>query len=168
MIVAAAAAATAAGAQSAPTAPAASPAAPAEPLGTPIGNPSTWFPADAYPPAAKAAGIQGRTAFVVDLDAQGRITECDIAQSSGSPLLDSTTCALLVTNGRFKPAHDASGRAVPGIWRSAMIWQLAAAAPDTLEGFSERTGPSPAEIYNRSVSDEARQAQQAQDQNNDQ
>jgi len=46
---------------------------------------------------------------------------------------------------------------------SAMVWQLAAAAPDTLDGFSGQTGPSPAEIYNQSVSAEQKQAQQAQD-----
>ncbi|MGN6269281.1 MAG: energy transducer TonB [Sphingomonas sp.] len=140
-------------------------AAPAgAPVATPIGNPASWFPADAYPPEAKAAGIQGRTEFKLELDPQGRITECDIAKSSGSPLLDSTTCALLVTNARFKPARDASGRAVPGTWQSAMVWQLAAAAPDTLEGFSGQSGKSPAEIYNDSVSAEQKQAQQAQDQ----
>lgn len=148
----------AAAAQTAPTVP------PSQPVATPIGNPADWFPADAYPPEARAAGIQGRTEFKLDLDSQGRITECDIAKSSGSPLLDSTTCALLVSNGRFKPAHDASGRAVAGMWSSAMVWQLATAAPDVLEGFSGQTGKSPAEIYNDSVSAEQKQAQQAQDQ----
>lgn len=149
--------ATAAVAQTTPT------AAPSQPLATPIGNPADWFPAEAYPPEARAAGIQGRTAFKLELDPQGRITECDIATSSGSPLLDSTTCALLVTNARFKPAHDASGRPVSGVWQSAMVWQLAAAPSDTLDGFSNQAGKSPAEIYNDSVSAEQKQAQQAQD-----
>jgi TonB family protein len=151
-------AASGAVAQTAPAVPAGAP------MATPIGNPASWFPADAYPPEAKAKGEQGRTEFKLELDPQGRITECDIAQTSGSPLLDSTTCALLVTNGRFKPAHDASGKAVAGFWQSAMVWQLAAAVPDTLEGFTGQTGKSPAEIYNDSVSAEQKQAQQAQDQ----
>ena len=141
--------------------------APATPAGTPrptpIGNPGDWFPPDAYPPEAKAQGLQGRTEFKLNIDSQGRITECDIAQSSGSPLLDSTTCALLVTNGRFAPARDPSGRAVPGVWQSAMVWKLANAAPDILEGYSGQQGKSPAEIYNDAVSAEQKQAQQAQD-----
>jgi TonB family protein len=136
----------------------------AVPTATPIGNPADWFPADAYPPEARAAGVQGRTEFRLELDPQGRITECDIAQSSGSPLLDSTTCALLVTNARFKPAHDAAGQPVAGSWQSAMVWQLSNAAPDTLEGFSGQTGKSPAEIYNESVSAEQKQAEAAKDQ----
>lgn len=153
--------ATDAAAQTAPAAQAAPVANGGVPLATPIGSPADWFPADAYPPEARAAGIQGRTEFKLDLDPQGRITECDIAKSSGSPLLDSTTCALLVSNARFKPAHDASGRAVAGMWSSAMVWQLATASPDVLEGFSGQTGKSPAEIYNDSVSAEQKQAQQA-------
>lgn len=136
----------------------------AVPMATPIGNPADWFPADAYPPEARAAGVQGRTEFRLELDRQGRITECDIAQSSGSPLLDSTTCALLVTNARFKPAHDAAGQAVAGVWQSAMVWKLSNAAPDTLEGFSGQSGKSPAEIYNESVSAEQKQAAAAKDQ----
>src|SRR3546814_7711317 len=36
----------------------------------PIGNPADWFPADAYPPAAKASGAEGRTGFAVDIDAR--------------------------------------------------------------------------------------------------
>lgn len=156
--------ATDAVAQTAPAAQAAPTAPPGQPVATPIGNPADWFPADAYPPEARAAGVQGRTEFKLELDPQGRITECDISKSSGSPLLDSTTCALLVTNARFKPARDAAGNPVAGMWHSAMVWQLAAARPDILDGFSGQSGKSPAEIYNESVSAEQKQAQQAQDQ----
>lgn len=156
-------ASTGAFAQTTLAAPAAS-VPPSAPVATPIGNPADWFPASAYPDEAKAAGIQGRTEFQLQLDAKGRVTECDIAASSGSALLDSTTCALLVSNGRFKPAHDANGRDVPGIWHSAMVWRLAAAAPDILEGFSGQTAKSPAEVYNESVSAEQKAAQAAQDQ----
>ena len=103
------------------TAPAAEP--------TPIGDPASWFPADAYPPSAKAEGAEGRTVFSVNVDARGRVTSCNILQSSGTPLLDSTTCALAVTNGHFNPAVDASGKPVAGVWKSAMRWQLSAPLP---------------------------------------
>src|SRR3546814_8358087 len=85
----------------------------------PIGNPADWFPADAYPPAAKASGAEGRTGFAVDIDAKGRVTSCSITESSGTALLDSTTCALVVMNGRFTPAHDAAGTEVAGVWNSS-------------------------------------------------
>lgn len=94
------------------------------PSARPIGNPGDWFPRDSYPPAAKAAGQEGRTQFSVDIDAAGRITGCNIIQSSGSELLDSTTCIQLISNGRFSPARDKNGKPVAGTWSSAMRWEL--------------------------------------------
>jgi len=137
------------------------------PKATPIGSPAAWFPADAYPPEAKAAGLQGRTAFTLDLDPQGRITSCNITSSSGSPLLDSTTCTLLVTNGRFRPARNAAGQPVAGTWSSAMVWQLAAPEappPDTIDDFN---GISPAQAYNDSLTEQAHAAAAASDSDSD-
>lgn len=114
-------------------APAPSPAAPAAPAGKgpePIGEIASWFPEDSYPPAARAAGQAGRTAFSLDIDPMGRVTGCNIIETSGSELLDSTTCSQAILNGRFKPARDTSGRAVPGRWVSAMRWQLAEGRSD--------------------------------------
>lgn len=99
------------------------------PLPKPVGNPADWFPDSAYPPEARNAGQEGRTSFSVKVDAKGRIMECDVVQSSGSILLDNTTCDLIVSNGRFAPAVDASGKPVAGVWHSAMRWQLVAASP---------------------------------------
>lgn len=110
-------------------APAPTPPPPPGPHPKPIGSPSAWFPADAYPPEARNAGQEGRTVFLVKIDAQGRILECDIVQSSGSAQLDNTTCDLVVTHGRFQPAKGEDGKPVPGMWQSAMRWQLVAGAP---------------------------------------
>lgn len=118
-------------AQPAPT-PTDTPAAPpvvVTPKAKPIGNPADWFATDAYPPAARNAGQEGRTVFKVQVDPLGRIMECDIVETSGSMLLDNATCDQIVTHGRFAPARNASGQAVAGTWQSAMRWQLVAAAP---------------------------------------
>lgn len=96
---------------------------------TPIGSPGEWFPIESYPPEARAASQEGRTHFSLDIDAAGRITGCNILESSGSDLLDSTTCSQLILNGRFKPAMDRSGKPMRGTWKSAMRWQLADAEP---------------------------------------
>ena len=98
------------------------PQAPPEPK--PIGKPSDWFPADSYPEAAKVAAQEGRTDFALEIDAKGHIMTCNIVKSSGSELLDTTTCSQIILNGRFEPARDAQGRAVPGRWESAMRWRL--------------------------------------------
>lgn len=105
-------------------APVVPPASPEPPQPKPIGNPGDWFPADSYPSAAKIAGQEGRTEFALDIDAVGRIRTCSIVQSSGSELLDTTTCSQLILNGQFEPARDASGRPVASKWVSAMRWKL--------------------------------------------
>ncbi len=96
---------------------------------TPIGSPGDWFPIESYPPEARAASQEGRTQFSLDIDAAGRITGCNILESSGSDLLDSTTCSQLILNGRFKPAMDRSGKPMRGTWKSAMRWRLSDAEP---------------------------------------
>jgi len=113
-----------AAAKAAPKTAAEAPAAQA-PVPTPIGDPASWVSIADYPAAASAAGQEGRTAFALDVDAQGRVTGCRIVESSGSPLLDNTTCSAMIVNARFKAARGEDGRAVAGIWRSAMQWKLA-------------------------------------------
>lgn len=63
-----------------------------------------------YPLAAGAAGVSGTVGvrFVVAVD--GRVPRCEVTRSSGSDLLDETTCRLIVRRYRFRPARDARGR----------------------------------------------------------
>lgn len=49
--------------------------------------------------------------YRVNID--GRVSDCRITQSSGSPLLDARTCRLITERFRFRPSRDASGRPVP-------------------------------------------------------
>ncbi|MBY0521086.1 MAG: energy transducer TonB, partial [Sphingomonas sp.] len=109
---------------------AAAPIAPpvAAPTGTPpqpVGKVADWFPIDSYPPQARALGLEGRTAFALDIDALGRITQCRVIETSGSELLDSATCTQAIVNGRFRPGRNAAGQAVPRAWQSSMRWKLA-------------------------------------------
>ncbi|MBX9858906.1 MAG: energy transducer TonB [Sphingomonas sp.] len=108
------------------------PPAPAPaPSGTdpePIGNIADWFPADSYPPQARALGLEGRVVFALDIDALGRITQCHVIEGSGSDLLDSATCTQAIINGRFRPGRDAAGKPVAKSWRSTMRWKLAVGA----------------------------------------
>lgn len=111
-------------------APPAAPPAPA-PSGTdpqPVGKVADWFPIDSYPPQARALGLEGRTAFALDIDALGRITQCRVLETSGSDLLDSATCTQAIINGRFRPGRDAAGKPMARAWQSAMRWKLAESA----------------------------------------
>lgn len=85
-------------------------------------NPASWLSDADYPAAALWAGAQGLVRYVLEVDATGKVVRCGIAESSGSSLLDSATCALLRRRGRFFPALDAEGNAVPGRWAGDYRW----------------------------------------------
>ena len=42
----------------------------------------------------------------------GRVENCRVTRSSGVPLLDTTTCRLIVTRFRYRPSRDTAGRPV--------------------------------------------------------
>lgn len=85
---------------------------------------SSWFHAEDYPIEAMKAGIEGSVTFEVDVDAEGKPTACRIATSSGSPILDQTTCDIVRARARFKPALGADGKRVPGKFMKTAVWRL--------------------------------------------
>lgn len=94
------------------------------PRATPIGNPASWIPANAYPPAAKASAEEGRVSFKLTIDETGSVSDCKVTTSSESPLLDETTCNLMSANGRFTPPRDKRNRPVVSQWSSSVRWKL--------------------------------------------
>jgi TonB family protein len=103
------------------------------PRATPIGNPGSWIPPNAYPPAAKASAEEGRVAFTLTIDETGSVSDCKITATSESPLLDETTCNLMTANGRFSPARDKKNKATASQWSSSVRWKLEAPpSPSTM------------------------------------
>lgn len=101
-------------------------AAAAVPKATAI-DPGSWFTAEDYPLEAASHGIEGKTRFEVDVSAEGKPTACRIVKSSGSELLDRTTCDIVAAKGRFKPATR-RGKPVAGGYSNAASWRLAGTA----------------------------------------
>jgi len=62
-----------------------------------------------YPPRALKAHEEGAVGFTVTLDSKGDVTNCQVTQSSGHPLLDEETCKLVTLNAVFKPDPNLSG-----------------------------------------------------------
>ena len=79
----------------------------------PRGNQGDWFPSDSYPAAAQRANAEGLVSVRVTVGANGRVSDCAVTSSSGNADLDAATCRLAKRNGRFEPARDAEGQAVP-------------------------------------------------------
>jgi protein TonB len=69
--------------------------------------------------AARASGTVG-IGFTVLSD--GRVGDCRVLGSSGSPRLDALTCSLVVQRFRYRPARDQAGQPVDSTVRTAFTW----------------------------------------------
>lgn len=65
-----------------------------------------------YPRGLGEAGVRGRVGVRYVVETDGRVTNCSVTRSSGSSLLDDTTCALIEQRFRYDPARDRYGRPI--------------------------------------------------------
>lgn len=65
-----------------------------------------------YPKGLGEEGVQGNVAVRYLVREDGRVAECQVTRSSGSKLLDDTTCRLITERFRFRPSRDEQGRPV--------------------------------------------------------
>lgn len=108
-----------------PVVPSASPSASFTAKGAvPLGSPGKWATSDDYPPAALREERVGVSRFRVTIGTDGRVRNCEIVASSGSPDLDRATCANVAKRARFKPATDDTGAAVSASYTSAVKWEI--------------------------------------------
>jgi TonB family protein len=103
--------------------------APAATAPMPRGNPAYWVTGDDYPAAALRAEDQGRVAFQVTVSAHGVASDCIVTASSGSAMLDTAACRLIMRRGRFLPARDAEEKATQGSYSSVLAWVIPADDP---------------------------------------
>ncbi|WCT72557.1 TonB family protein [Sphingomonas naphthae] len=111
-----------------PTAPVAPPPPPAPTISKAAaakGNPGSWVTQDDYPSSSIRNEEQGTTGLTFDVNSQGRIENCRITTSSGSPTLDNAACSLVTRRGRYSPALDAAGNPTGGGTKTLRFtWQL--------------------------------------------
>lgn len=105
------------------------PPPPPKPMGKaraafPAGNPGAWATTADYPTAALREQREGNTAFRLTVQPDGRVSECLITGSSGSPDLDQATCSLVMRRAMFRPALDARGRPTQGSYSSRVRWVI--------------------------------------------
>ena len=85
-------------------------------------EPGSWITNADYPYEVQQAGTTGSVGFALMVDSKGSVTACKIEQSSGSTVLDTTTCSLLSIRARFKPARGNNGRATADRYASRVTW----------------------------------------------
>lgn len=88
------------------------------------GNPGQFFSDDAYPDSARDAGAQGLTVVSLTIGTNGRVTDCQVATSSGNAALDSTTCRISLARVRYSPAKDDAGNPIVSKARLPVRWRL--------------------------------------------
>lgn len=77
-----------------------------------------------YPRAAMRTGAEGTVGVRYVVGTDGRVGGCRVTRSSGHAELDATTCRLIEQRFRYRPARDASGRAVPETVSRTFDWLL--------------------------------------------
>ena len=82
------------------------------------------FSTDDYPPEAWRNGEQGTVGVRLTVDATGKVADCVVLLSSGSPALDVQTCRILWSRAQFVPARDAKGNAVQDTYTQRIRWEL--------------------------------------------
>ena len=65
-----------------------------------------------YPTGLGEVGIQGTVGVIFTVRADGRVIDCNVESSSGSPILDETTCRLIEQRFFYEPSRDPYGRPV--------------------------------------------------------
>lgn len=82
----------------------------------------TFKPSD-YPKALREAGPQGRTWTEVTVGSDGRPLSCRVERSSGTALLDSETCRIIMQRFHFRPGRDAGGKPVTAPFFIDIGWE---------------------------------------------
>jgi TonB family protein len=77
-----------------------------------------------YPAAAIRRGEQGATGIRLMVGADGSLRDCHVVESSGSTILDQTTCEIILKRAKFEPALDRSGTPVPSLTFTRVQWAL--------------------------------------------
>ena len=65
-----------------------------------------------YPSEALMKGVDGTVTMRIDIGADGRVSSCEVTETSGSPVLDSSACSGMETYARYEPARDAQGQSI--------------------------------------------------------
>lgn len=84
--------------------------------------PARWISGGLQDSDNKYGRFVGAVAVRVLVRPNGRAGGCRIAQSSGNPTLDQTTCRLLGERLLFSPAQDAAGRPIDSEVGTTYVW----------------------------------------------
>ncbi|MFB0875362.1 energy transducer TonB [Sphingobium sp. sgz301303] len=105
---------------------------------TPTGNPGYWITPEDYPAVDLRNDAEGVTGVKLEVDIEGRVSNCIVTQGSGSETLDAASCTLLQQRARFTPGLDRLGQPIADSYTTRIKWQIPAQEPQPLKNFPKR------------------------------
>lgn len=88
----------------------------------PQGSFAGVFNADDYPSDALESGLGGSVGFRLRIEQDGKISDCAVIESSGTPSLDKQTCAVVKKRARFSPALGHDGKPIWSFTFGRTVW----------------------------------------------
>lgn len=106
----------------------AAPAAPVQsaPSNNPLRPIMSTHTAPPYPPIARRLNEQGTTLMELTISPQGRVSDCQVVETSSSERLDAAGCEFVTSNWRWQPPTSA-GKPISAKTRLSIKWDLRAA-----------------------------------------
>lgn len=87
-------------------------------------NATAWVTPNDYPPVSIERGEAGTAKVELHVTAEGKVDGCNVQQSTGSPLLDATTCAVIRQRARYEPATDRNGHVTASTDTRTINWAI--------------------------------------------
>lgn len=91
---------------------------------SPLNGPRGWVVTDDYPAGPLRRGVEGQAGYRLAVGSDGRVSACEITQTSGNAELDQATCRYITRRARFEPATDARGAKAVGSYTGTVKWQI--------------------------------------------
>ena len=90
----------------------------------PVGTAVRFFSPDDYPSDALRKGDHGTVGALLWVEADGRVSTCQVIEAGAAPSLRDATCAILRRRGRFVPGTGTDGKAVRAPLFFRVRWAL--------------------------------------------
>jgi TonB family protein len=84
------------------------------------------FTRSTFPALAIRAGNTGTVAVSLMIDETGKVRDCMVEETSGFASLDSTSCFVITSRARFKPATGSDGKPAKSAYFQRIHWQIGA------------------------------------------
>lgn len=96
-------------------------------MGPPAQHPGSvvsLFSTNDYPSAAISKNEQGTAGVRFWIGTDGRVSDCQVVESSGSKALDDQTCSIMEKRARYTPARNKAGEVMRRIGFQRIRWEL--------------------------------------------